>query len=185
MSSMLYHISLSPKSVCHDKKIPMNWRDVFSTLGAEVPAAINHGPVITVEEMTPYMVGVPGLSAKNLFLKEKKSGDYFLLSARSTLPIELNKIAKTLGFKAFRFASEEELVNYLGVKAGCVTPLAVINDVSRKVKVMFDAGFQTSEHIVVHGVEPDFNASSFSLRLEDVLSFMKHVEHVPEWVNLE
>ena len=69
---------------------------------------------------------------KNLFVKDKKDGDLWLITTRHDLVFKLTKLAKFLKVKDFRMAPEDKMIELLGVAQGCATPLALFNDKDRK-----------------------------------------------------
>ena len=99
---------------------------------------------------------MPGTHGKNLFLKDKKSGDLFAVAVVHSQAVDLKTLAKLLNVKEFRFGDDEALSEHLGVakgppalaccvlfsscsstppsSSGCVTPFAAINDKLGKVR---------------------------------------------------
>lgn len=93
-----------------------------------------HEEVFTVEAMMAQKVlqDAQGLVVKNLFVKDKKKKELWLITTRHDLNFKLNQLAKHLRLKDFRMAEEATMIELLGVAQGCATPMALINDVSRK-----------------------------------------------------
>ena len=75
---------------------------------------------------------VPGLVVKNLFVKDKKRKELWLVTTRHDLNFKLNMLAKKLGVKDFRMADESVMIELLGVAQGCATPMALLNDKTQK-----------------------------------------------------
>ncbi|PVD24699.1 hypothetical protein C0Q70_15184 [Pomacea canaliculata] len=97
--------------------------------------------VYTVEEALPHTNGLPGVFAKNLFLKDKKKS-LWLFCAPHDLDVKLNDLAKLVGVPGgFRFADEAALHTVLGVRQGAVTLFGLVNDVSHQVKLILDESF--------------------------------------------
>src|SRR3989344_8782206 len=90
-----------------------------------------------------------GIHAKNLFLKEKKRKEFYLVILPSNKKLELKELENKLKQK-LRFASEEELKNILGLTSGAVTPFGLINDKEAKVHLMIDKEIIELEHVNFH-----------------------------------
>ena len=74
----------------------------------------------------------------------------------------MKELRKTIQSRPLSFASQEELGQYLGLKAGSVTPLGILNDTQRQVIVYLDLDFQ-HEEIAVH---PERNTATLWMRTE-------------------
>ncbi|MBL1404535.1 MAG: DNA-binding protein [Hyphomicrobiales bacterium] len=140
-----------------------------------------HQAVFTVEESNEVTANIKGGHTKNLFLKDKKD-NYFLIIAGHHAKIKLNKAHKLIGaHKRVSFASEEKLMEYLGVKPGSVNAFAPLNDKEGKVVVIIDAPLLENEFINAH---PLTNTMTTTISKEDLLAFLTHVNHAPKIVQL-
>lgn len=131
---------------------------------------IEHPEVFTVEAMMPYLTNVKGAVAKNLFLKDKKGG-LFLLSALHNRNINLTTIAKTVKAPGLRFASEDLLIEVLGVKQGCVTAFALINDTEKRVKFLADEELVNGNYTTVF-FHPLVNTATTGVSCDDFKKFV-------------
>ena len=128
---------------------------------------------------------VPGVHCKNLFLKDKKKKGLWLFSARHDLDVKLNELSKKVNAPGgLRFADESILFEKLGVKQGCVTAYALINDKNNDVKFICDdalinGGF---ERVFFH---PMTNAASTGITPQDFQKFLDAVGHTPTLVKME
>ena len=80
--------------------------------------------------------------AKNLFLRDKKKQNYYLLVLPDAKRADLKAFAAMVGTKQVKFASEDDLSAYMKLTRGSVTPLGVLNDEARAVQVYIDRYFQ-------------------------------------------
>ena len=132
----------------------------------------------------PHVQHLSGAHCKNLFLRDKKKRLY-LFTARHDLDIKLNDLAKKVAAPGgLRFADESILYDKLGVKQGCVTAYALINDVNCDVKFLLDdalinGGF---ENVYLH---PLVNSASTGISPQDLLRFMENIKHTPTMVKME
>ena len=139
-----------------------------------------HAPVFTVEEAAALYESQPGGHTKNLFLKDRKNA-LWLVVARDELKIDLNALASELGAPRFSFGSAELLTEVLGVEAGSVTPFAVMNDVTSKVRLVLDAAMLKLEPLNFH---PLRNDRTTAITAADLLKFARACEHEPTILSL-
>ena len=117
-----------------------------------------------------------GAISKNLFLKDKK-GKLYLLSALHNKPINLSDLGKKLKLPSgsLRFASEDLLFETLGVRQGCVTAYALINDMeNKKVTFLLDQDVLQFEKVYFH---PLVNTASTGISLSDFRKFLSITGH--------
>ncbi|XP_039258994.2 prolyl-tRNA synthetase associated domain-containing protein 1-like [Styela clava] len=144
-----------------------------------------HPEVFTVEAMMPHLQDCKGLIVKNLFLKGKKKKDLWLITVGHDKEINLTQLGKDLSVPGgFRFADEAILEEKLGVKQGCVTPLALMNDKNHDVKLVLDKDIQhlsESELIYSH---PIVNSATMGMSYPDFSKFLEHTGHKPNFIEL-
>ncbi|XP_045126506.1 aminoacyl tRNA synthase complex-interacting multifunctional protein 2-like [Portunus trituberculatus] len=136
-----------------------------------------HQAVMTVEALMGEVEGLPGIITKNLFLRDKKKTLY-ILSTRHDTEIDLKTLAKKINAKDLRFADGTTLYDTLGVRQGCVTPLALINDPGHTVKVLLETPLMelATGHIYFH---PLSNDASLGLKPAGLQRFLEATGHAP------
>ena len=140
-----------------------------------------HEAVFTVDESSKIKQNIPGGHTKNLFLKDKK-GNFFLVVAEGSAQIKLNSIHGLIGAKGrVSFGKPEALMELLGVKPGSVTAFAPINDSENKVSVIIDEPLLRYDLINCH---PLTNEMTTTISREDLLQFLKHVNHEPQIIQV-
>ena len=100
---------------------------------------VDHPPVYTCEEARRETPGLPGAETKNLFVCDAKGRRHFLLAVRPETRVDLKALGALLGAGRLRFASSRRLAALLGLEAGSVTLLGVVNDHDKAVEVVVDA----------------------------------------------
>jgi Ala-tRNA(Pro) deacylase len=95
---------------------------------------------------------------------------------REELRVDLNALARQLGAPRFSFGSGERLATALGVPAGSVTPFALINDVSRTVRVVLDESMLALDPVNFH---PLRNDRTTAIRPSDLMLFVRSGGHDP------
>ncbi len=164
--------SLTPLS---QPAMPEELLKMLDEMGMKVTTH-THEAVFTVEESDHVTTSIPGGHTKNLFVKDKK-GNFFLIVAGNKVRISLNKVHGLIGASGrVSFANEDYLMEYLGVKPGSVNAFAPVNDKDNKVKVIIDAPLLENELINCH---PLINEMTTTISREDLLRFLKHVNHEP------
>ena len=93
-----------------------------------------HPAVFTVPEAKIHCGHIPGTHCKNLFLKNKKTGQFYLVTIPHEERLDLNKFRGLIGAPKVRFAEPDDLSEILGLTPGAVSPLGLIND-TKKYKI--------------------------------------------------
>ncbi|HWV82579.1 MAG TPA: prolyl-tRNA synthetase associated domain-containing protein [Hyphomicrobiaceae bacterium] len=163
--------------------MPATREQLFARL-AELGIAtdtVEHEAVFTVAESDRLERTLPGGHTKNLFLKDAK-GKLFLVVAESHTPVDLKSLHKKIGAARLSFGKPELLMEVLGVAAGSVTALALINDDQKRVSVVVDERLMGYERINCH---PLVNTATTSLARDDLLRFMRATGHDPLVVSID
>ena len=128
-----------------------------------------HEALFTVDESNQLRGQIKGSHSKNLFLKNKKKTNFFLISCEEFTNINLKKISKSLNLGNLSFASENYLISLLGVKAGSVTPFGLLNDVDHEVSFYLEEKLYLSEFVNFH---PLVNTATITLKCSEFIAFM-------------
>ncbi len=135
-----------------------------------------HPATFSVAESGAIKEAIPGAHSKNLFVKDKK-GRIFLITAKDHTAIDLKRAHETVGGKGrLSFGSAEQLMHYLGVAPGSVTPFGAINDTEGHVTVILDAELMRHERVNFH---PLVNTMTTGLAREDLIRFLRATGHEP------
>lgn len=135
-----------------------------------------HAPIFTVEESVAETAHLPGAHTKNLFLKAK-DGALLLATCLGHRRIRIADLEKAVGAKRLSFGSPELLGEALGVRPGSVTPLALMNDRERRVRLILDAQMMEMAPLNFH---PLHNAATVALSREGFLAFLRETGHEPQ-----
>ncbi|MDO5111807.1 MAG: prolyl-tRNA synthetase associated domain-containing protein [Clostridia bacterium] len=126
---------------------------------------MEHVAVFTVEEMEAAGINARGGVCKNLFLRDAKGKNHFLVVAPEEKRVDIAAVAQQLGASKLSFASAERLQKYLGVAQGSVSPLGVLNDAEHAVTVVFDRDLLHAKRV---GVHPNDNTATVWLSFQDL-----------------
>lgn len=127
---------------------------------------IRHEPVSTVEEAMFINDQITGMACKNLFLKSSDK-QYFIYMLSVEKRADLKQLAKQISSKRLSFASDNELMEYLKLAPGTVSPLGIIND-QGQVKILIDHDL-VNHKLLVH---PNINTATISISYDDLLLFI-------------
>jgi Ala-tRNA(Pro) deacylase len=169
--------------VCRMVPRPLTPDQLFARLDALGIAhrTYRHPPVFTVAEAAALRGQLPGGHCKSLFLKDKKAG-LWLLVALEERPIDLKRLAASLGAPRFSFGSAELLAAVLGVRPGSVTPFALVNDTAHRVTVVLERAMLDEDPLNYHPLEND---RTTAIAPVDLLRFIADCGHQPRIVDLD
>ncbi len=135
-----------------------------------------HPAVFTVEEADRLVPPLPGAKTKNLFLRDDKAKNHFLVVVQSDRSVDLRALSDALGVRKLGFGSPDRLKRLLGIDPGSVTVLAVVNDGAGAVKVVVDAALWRAEAIQCH---PLVNTATLVIRTDGIRKFLEATRHDP------
>ena len=110
-------------------------------------------------------IGVVG--AKNVFLRDKKHRNYFLILVNGTKRIDLKQISELTGIKKLTFCHEDDLDEVLGLTPGAVTPLGLLNDPEGCVQLIIDESLRDEELFAMH---PCVNTVTIRMSNQDFMN---------------
>jgi Ala-tRNA(Pro) deacylase len=138
----------------------------------------DHPPVYTCEEARREAPGLSCAETKNLFVRDAGGGRHFLVAVRPETRVDLKALGKLLNAGGLRFASPRRLSEHLGLEAGSVTLLGVVNDHDRAVDVVIDEDLWREPAFQCH---PLVNTSTLVLGrdgLERLFALTGHAPHI-------
>ena len=140
-----------------------------------------HPPVNTGDEAAVHWKAIPGAAVKNLFLRNKKGDRHYLVILGIEKQADLRQLVKVIGDDRLSFGSPERLQKYLGVTPGSVSPLGLIHDSGRAVRVIVDSDLRTAERLIFH---PNDNTASLTISGCDFARFLDARGNSVRWISL-
>ncbi len=128
-----------------------------------------HGAVFNMEELNAVELPYPDCDAKNLFVRDDKKRNYYLITVKGDKRVDLKVFQQTFGTRKLSFASADDLMSMMGLIPGAVTPLGLLNDASRRVTFYFDRAFLGG----LAGVHPNDNTATVWLKAEDLVQIIQ------------
>jgi Ala-tRNA(Pro) deacylase len=141
-----------------------------------------HAAVFTVAESELISPTLPGVKTKNLFLRDKKARNHFLVTLPADLVIDLIELGDALGAGRLSFASPERLLHYLGVSPGSVSVLGLVNDPLHQVQCVIEQTLWGAEAIQAH---PLINTATMIVPHLALERFLAATGHVPRVIALD
>ena len=139
---------------------------------------LEHPAVFTCEEAEAHHPDVPAVHTKNLFLCDKKARRFFLAVTACEKVVDLKELAGQLGVAQLRFASEENLMRFLGVTRGSVTMMGLVHDTGHLVELWVDAEIWNGENYLSHPLVNTATLILSRLELERFFLLTGHTLHL-------
>ncbi len=130
----------------------------------------SHTAVFTVPEAEIHCGHIPGTHIKNLFVRNKKTDDYYLITIPAKKRLDLKTFRKLIGAPNIRFADDEALMDILGLTPGAVSPLGLVNDKNHRAVFILEKELWDAQILCVH---PNLNTETLQLKNEDFRKFVK------------
>jgi Ala-tRNA(Pro) deacylase len=152
-------------------------------LGIEV-VKYEHPPFFTCAESEEYCrENLPAMlkgKNKNLFLRNKKKDQFYLVSVCADKRVDLNELRRKFEESKLSFGGEEDMMKFLGLKPGSVSPFALLHDKENHLKVFADKDLFEEELIYFH---PAINTESWGIKPADFKKFLDNCGN--SWQELE
>ncbi len=147
--------------------------DYLSRIGVEYQL-IRHQAVVTTEE-SRRIIHVEGcMSCKSLYVKDKKSDNFYLVVLPFDKRANMRGLASYVGCAKFEFATEEKLFADLQVHRGSVSPFAFLNEQGEKrAPLLIDAEVWNSTKVKFH---PCDNTATVILATDGLKKFLKSID---------
>ena len=129
-----------------------------------------HKAVFNMEELGAVALPYPEWDAKNLFVRDDKKRNYYLITVKGDKRVDLKEFRRQHGLRALTFASAEDLLAIMGLTPGSVTPLGILNDAEHRVHFYLDAEFAGNKI----GVHPNDNTATVWMRSDDLMALIEH-----------
>lgn len=141
-----------------------------------------HEAVFNMDELSKIEVPYNDCDAKNLFVRDDKKENYYLITVKGNKRIDLKEFRKRYDVRPISFASAEDLMKYLNLIPGSVSPLGLLNDKERKVKFYLDDSFFKDDKII--GIHPNDNTATVWLKVDDLINIIKEHGSKIEIINI-
>ena len=142
---------------------------------------INHPAVYTIDEMDNLGISEKAEVCKNLFVRDAKGKKHYLIVLCKDKKANLADLAEQIGSTKLSFASDERLDKYLGLKKGAVSPLGIINNITKDVTTVFDKDLVEKKNL---GVHPNDNTVTVVMTFDDLNRVITENGNAVKFVNI-
>ena len=143
--------------------------DVFNKLNIEYKLVRHVAIFNRKDESLVKDIDFGGVCCKNLFLKDKKNNNFYLVSMPVDKRADLKKISNELNSDRLSFGNEEELWDNLHIKPGSVSLLNVIGAPETSVTFVIDKQLESVERVSFH---PNDNTASISFEAKNITKIL-------------
>lgn len=135
---------------------------------------LRHPAVVTTEESRQIIHVDNCMSCKSLYVKDKKSDNYYLVVLPFDKRASMRGLASYVGCAKFEFATEEKLLSDLGVHRGSVSPFAYLNEntASYSAPLLIDRSVWAAQNVKFH---PCDNTATVVLGLDAFKLFLQSI----------
>ena len=130
-----------------------------------------HKAVFNMDELSEIETPYPEYDAKNLFVRDDKKRNYYLITVKGNKRVDLKEFRNNNGTRPLSFASEQDLMSIMNLIAGSVTPLGLLNDKDLKVVFYLDKDFLKDKQII--GIHPNENTATLWIKVTDLIDIIK------------
>ena len=167
-----------------DKRLPKEERvyDLLERLGVPFER-VDHDAVGTIEGCAE-IEKLPDIEiCKNLFLRNSKGDQYYLLMLPGGKHLVTKDLAKKIGSTRLSFGTPEKMEEYLDITPGSVSVLGLMNDHGNNIQFLVDNDIKKWEYF---GCHPCINTSSLKIKTADLFSkILPAVGHEPVFVDID
>ena len=142
-----------------------------------------HEAVFNMADLTRINIPYPESDAKNLFVRDDKKRNYYLITVKGNKKVNLKEFRKSNNTRNLSFASEDDLMNILGLIPGAVTPLGLLNDKDLKVSFYLDKDFVYEDSII--GIHPNDNTATIWIKVDDLINIIKDHGNIVNIVKID
>ena len=139
-----------------------------------------HEAVYNMEELKAVDLPYPEWDAKNLFVRDDKKRNYYLITVKGEKRVDLKEFRKQNGLRNLSFASEADLMEYMRLIPGAVSPLGLLNDPEHQVQFYLDAELAGNKI----GVHPNDNTATVWMETDDLIKLIQNNGNEVHVVNI-
>jgi len=152
----------------------MNKQDIYEYLDNKKiwHEITEHKAVYNMKEVAEIEVPYPEQDAKNLFVRDDKKRNYYLITVKGNKRVDLKEFRKRYETRPLSFASEEDLNVILKLIPGAVSPFGLLNDDQKKTVFCIDKDYIGGNQLI--GIHPNDNTATVWLKVDDLLNIFRN-----------
>ena len=162
----------------------MNKQEIYDLLiQKNIPHEITeHEAVYNMAEVAMIELPYPEAEAKNLFVRDDKKQNFYLITVKGDKKVDLKQFRKDHNTRSLQFVSAELLMDILRLIPGAVTPMGLLNDKECKVHWFLDKAFMEAPNLI--GVHPNDNSATVWMKPEDLVDLIKEHGNKMGWIDI-
>lgn len=144
--------------------------DKINDLGIEYEM-VEHPPALTTEQADEFIEGIEGVRTKTMFLTDRKKREFYLVIMDDIKRMDMDIFKEIVG-KKVKMASENSLMEKMGLPAGVVSPFGLLNNEDHDITVYFDKEIMDEERMSFH---PNTNEKTIFINTKDLLRYLDDI----------
>ena len=133
--------------------------------------AVEHPAVFHMGEDHGVELPHPEADAKNLFVRDDKKQNYYLITVRGDKKVDLKAFRREHELRPLSFGSPEALKEKLDLIPGSVCPFGLLSNEACDVKFYLDADFLKEPYLI--GCHPNDNTATVFVKAEDMINLIR------------
>lgn len=133
---------------------------------------VEHEPALTTEQADSFIEGIEGVRTKTMFLTNKKKTEFYLLIMDDKKRLDMDIFKEIVASKQIKMASKNSLFEKMMLPPGVVSPLGLLNNEDKDIKVYIDKEIIDEERMCFH---PNTNEKTIFLKTLDLLKFIESI----------
>ena len=153
----------------------------LKAMGIKAPY-VEHPAAHTMADCRAAETALSAIMPKNIFLTPRNRSAFYLLIARPGARFKTADVSKQLGVSRLSFAAEGDLARTLNTYPGAITPMGLLFDEARAVRVAIDAALKDAPVLAFH---PCDNEASLAMTNADFFGkFLPALGYAPAYVEI-
>jgi Ala-tRNA(Pro) deacylase len=128
-----------------------------------------HPPLATIDDAKLHWKDYNSGRCKNIFVRNHKGDRHYLIILEHLAQLNIRDLEKRLKQGKLTFASDQRLMNHLGLQPGSVSPFGLINDINNHVHLFIDEKLKESDRLAFH---PNVNTATLVISRSDFIKFL-------------
>ena len=142
----------------------------------------SHAPAQTMADCAAVDARIGALTVKNIFLTTKNGKKFYLCLTRPNAKFHTADISRQAGSSRLSFAPEDRLLALLRARPGSASPMGLIFEEAREVRLLVDAALRDAPALAFH---PCDNTQTLAMRGVDFFeTFLPAVGVTPQYVEI-
>ena len=162
----------------------MNKQQIYDYLNQENVwyEITEHEAVYNMAELSNIEIPYPEYDAKNLFVRDDKKRNYYLITVKGDKRVNLKEFRKNNNTRPLSFASADDLMEIMGLILGALTPLGLLNDTGCKVTLFLDNDFIGDLGLIA--VHPNDNTATVWIKANDLVTLIQQHGNTVNFVRI-